>query len=939
MHRTRVIVVALLGLAACAEPPALSQTESADQTRAEIYVRGAVNPGGRPGDDVTGDGSEDAPYRTLQRAIADVPLELANTRYVIDCTGADLQEVGPGGLALPAVRSTQGVVAVPGVGQEGALTLRADLAELTAPAGAPGPPIAASDLIGLGDVGVWSIDPAHGLASVRVGRPDPADPLRLIPKAWTPDRWKGTYLTGAPGQVAIVVGNTADTLTLATARALDPPLRFARTTCELRNSTGGASAPTLLARGMTGSLVLSGLRVTVANAFSVGLQVDAAALVRVRASELDGVWAQSGSSSLASVRVRGGVVMPPWPSKNVGRHVRRTGGTYSITDSFLEDVQFFHGGTTNLSGSIQIVNSVLDRCAHVGENVAEEGYSGNWEIQQSWLRGTRGHGFAAPAAQRSYLFHVRIDDSVGDAVRADGPGYLALMHVTGSGNGGVGVRAINGGSVRIADPPARTSVVGAGGELRVGARPGRSWMGFRTEAPAYSEADFAPDTGDGSRIWEEPSCCGLWTLWGQGDHHEFASNHAVAIGGGGDVVLGGQTASSTLTFAGEVALPAGGGWDGFVIKRGPTGAARWARRFAEVVTAVAVVTADGSDRVVAVGSYVGATDLGGGPLPIVGGYDAMVVMLDADGHHLWSTGFGAAGYDRPAAVAIDPAGDVLVVHNTDWNPYGTTGAMTLTKLAGATGAIVWQRPVPSVGGSAGFDLATGPDGDVYLVGSFGNPGGGSLDLGGVTLTSTWFRRGFVARLAGATGAARWAQAIDDSTHSDLYAVAVAGNAVFVGGASRGWATLAGGPPVAVGGEFDFFLARLTAASGAHVWSHAHGGAAYEQVFDLALDPDGAVVATGTLGSAGADFGGGALAFAPSSSDVVVARYDQGTGAYRAAISRGGSGDDVGVGVAIDPRTRNVIVAGYASGGFDVGDGWGGDALGAYGVFVADIGRL
>ena len=41
--------------------------------------------------------------------------------------------------------------------------------------------------------------------------------------------------------------------------------------------------------------------------------------------------------------------------------------------------------------------------------------------------------------------------------------------------------------------------------------------------------------------------------------------------------------------------------------------------------------------------------------------------------------------------------------------------------------------------------------------------------------SSSFRRGFVARLAGATGAARWAQAIDDSTHSDLYAVAVAGN--------------------------------------------------------------------------------------------------------------------------------------------------------------------
>ena len=936
MHLTRAIIAAAVGLAACAEPPELTSTESADQTRAVIYVRGAASAEGNPGNDVTGDGSVGAPYLTLRRAIADVPLELANTRYVIDCTGADLQEVGPSGLALPPFRSTQGVVSVPGVGTEGALTLRADLRALTAADVAPAP---ASELINAGDVGVWSTDRSHGLAAVRVSSPDPTDPDRLIPKAWAPDRWKGTYLTGGPGQVAIVIGNTADTLTLATARTLDQPLRFARTTCEVRNSSGGASDPTILARGMTGALVVSGLRVTVANTYSVGLQVDAAAMVRVRASELDGMWVQSGSPTVASARIRGHVAMPPWPSKNVGRHLRRTGGTYSITDSFLEDVQFFHGGTTNLSGSIQIATSVLDRCAHIGENVAEEGYSGNWEIQHSWLRGTRGHGFAAPAAQRSYLFHVRIDDAVGDAITADGPGYLALMHVTGSGNAGYGLRAINGGTARITDPPDRTLVRGARGDLQVGARPARSWLGFRTEAPAYSEADFAPDTGDGSRVWEEPSCCGLWTVWGQGDHHEFVSNHAVAIGARGDVVVGGQTASSTLTFAGEVALPTGGGWDGFVIKRGPTGVARWAKRFAEVVTAVAVITADPSDRVVVVGSYVGATDLGGGALPVLGGYDAMVVMLDADGRHLWSTGFGTTGYDRPAAVAVDPAGDVLVVHNSDWNPYGTTGAMTLTKLAGATGAILWQKAVPGVGGSAGFDVAAGADGDVYLVGSFGNPGGGSLDLGGVTLTSTWFRRGFVARLAGATGAARWAQAIDNSTHSDLSAVAVAGDAVFVGGTSRGPATLAGGPPVAVGGEYDVFLARLTAASGAHVWSRAHGGVGHEAANDLALDPDGAVVATGALGTAGVDFGGGALGFTPSPADLVVARYDQRTGAYRAAISRGGSGDDVGVGVAVDPRTRNVVVAGYASGGFDVGDGWGGDALGAYGVFVTNLGRL
>ena len=68
--------------------------------------------------------------------------------------------------------------------------------------------------------------------------------------------------------------------------------------------------------------------------------------------------------------------------------------------------------------------------------------------------------------------------------------------------------------------------------------------------------------------------------------------------------------------------------------------------------------------------------------------------------------------------------------------------------------------------------------------------------------------------------------------------------------------------------------------------------------------------------------------------AAVASAGGAAGAVQVGLVLGGR-----VGVAIDPRTRNVIVAGYASGGFDVGDGWGGDALGAYGVFVADIGRL
>jgi hypothetical protein len=178
--------------------------------------------------------------------------------------------------------------------------------------------------------------------------------------------------------------------------------------------------------------------------------------------------------------------------------------------------------------------------------------------------------------------------------------------------------------------------------------------------------------------------------------------------------------------------------------------------------------------------------------------------------------------------------------------------------------------------------------------------------------------------------------IQNSNQSDLDAVVVAGGAVFVCGASRGAATL-GGPAVAVGGEYDVFVARLAASDGAHVWSHAHGGAPADACADIGLDGVGAVTVTGSIGSS-ASFGGAALPFV-GGGDLVVARYAAGDGAHLGSRSFGGSGDDAGFGVAVDPVTGNVHLAGHSSGAIDFGDGLAADPLGGYGFFVANIGAL
>ena len=905
--------VLAVAVAACAGPPELGDTESLDQQRLVIYVRDA-NPGGAPGSDATGDGSLAAPYRTVRRALADGPLDVLNTRYVVDCTDAGVEDVGPDGLFVPPIRASGGLTSMPSplphpiYDFEGVLTIRAlPHREHTIAAGEPV---------------VQRHQPDTGLLQVQVpGR------------TWAVDQWKGMLVSGAGrGEYGVIAGNSADELLItwsAYEAVFTPPIAIESPSCGLRYGGTSPSKSALVVRGMTGSLVLAGLRLAVAPATGVALAYTGPVIPRFEGLDLDG--ATGGGTYLGS-HVRGSGLLPPWPSKLAGRTLRRIGSTFVFNNSFLEDVQFFHGGAAAVDGAIQIGSTVLDRCAHVGENIAEEGYSGDWEIQGSWLRGTRGDGFRAPAAQRSYVYHTRIDGAVGDAVVADGPGYAELMDVSGSGSAGFGVRAVNGGQVRLIDR--NTEVTGAAGELRVGARAPRRWIDFRTLPPAYSEADFAPDTGDGSRLWQLDACCGLWTVWGAGASYDVTFPHGVAVTPDGGVVAVGMTASPTLTFAGGPGLPALDGWDGFVVARNPDGTARWARRFGDAATAVAA-TADGG--AVIVGRYGGPVSVGGAPLPAMGWLDGFATRVDAGGRHLWSVGLGGPTDDTAAAVAIDPAGDVVVVVNTDWSPWNSAGTVALYKLAGATGAELWRKPLIGTG-AAGFDVATGADGDVYLAGAMGNTSGGSLDFGGGVLTSGWCRRGFVARLRGSDGGFRWAQAIDDSLHSDLNAVEVRGDAVFVAGASRGWARIGGGPPVAVGGEYDFFVARLDAATGAHRWSHAHGGPGYEIANDLALAHDGTLVVVGSVGSPGVSFGGGPVAFgAPY--DLVVARYDQATGAHRASLSRGGNGgDDVATGVAVDPRTGNVILAGYASSNFDLGDGFAGDPLGSYGAFVADFGR-
>ena len=909
-------LAAVLVLGACVVDPMLDQ-----EITQGLSMRIVLNVRSTPeASDTTGDGSSGAPYRTIRKAVSAIPLDLIGTRYVIDCTGLGLEEVPFEGLSLPPIRSADGLVRVddpvehPAFEYEGAVTIRATPAVV--------------EQIAASEVAAYYRDPINSLRTITI-----------TGRNWAPDQWKGKLLFGATrGQIAVVAGNTATTLQTTYPGELTPPIQIAAPSCELRNSNATSARPTLAVRGMTGSLVFAGLRLSHANGFIPALQLNSEIVGRYHSCDIDAISVVGGGAPplFVGTRIQGGAPLPPWPPIGSGRRMTRAVSAYSFANSLIQDVAFATSGGG--SGFATISTSIVDGCAYLGEN-PNEGYDGAWLIKDAYIKNARTDGFHAGGGSPHWLKRVRIDGSVGDAVNAYGAGPVVLQRVVGTGSQGHGIRARNGAQVSV---DLRSTVAGVLGDLRVGSRATRSFFHFRSEPVALNEVDLAPGTGDASRVWQDgATCCGVWSQRSAGDSHEFASMHSVRVDGAGDVVFVGRTASSTLSFPGGAAMPSLGSYDGFVTKLSSTGAPRWSRRVGggaiDMAHAIAV---DAADNVIVAGAYTGAVNMGGAPLPVAGNYEAFVLKLDRQGNHVWSTGLATAGADHAYGVTVDAAGDVFVIGAIDWNPYSAAGDgnITLSKLSGASGAVVWSKTFVTSGGDAGFDVATDAAGNPFIVGVFGNPSGGSIDLGGTTLSSTGVRKGFVAKLDGGNGAHIWSRAVENSTHSDLNAVEVSGAAVFVGGASRGAATLAGGPPVSVGGEYDFFVARLAAGDGAHVWSRSFGGSGQEDCQDLAVDGAGDLIATGRLGSAAVNPGGGPLPYALAS-DVVVARYAGATGVHVASASFGDSGDEVGYGVAVRVATGNVHLVGHTSGALDFGEANLADPLAQFGYFVANVGQL
>ncbi|MGZ8840218.1 MAG: SBBP repeat-containing protein [Candidatus Aminicenantales bacterium] len=289
----------------------------------------------------------------------------------------------------------------------------------------------------------------------------------------------------------------------------------------------------------------------------------------------------------------------------------------------------------------------------------------------------------------------------------------------------------------------------------------------------------------------------------------------------------------------------------------------------------------------------------GSPLnPFGGGYDVFVAKLDANGSLLWNTFLGGPDNDIGYGIAVDTNGNVYIngFSKTTWDspilPYSALEDGFVAKLA-ANGSLLWNTFL----GGPGYDRGQGrivvdADGNSYVTGqsnaSWGTP---------VTpYAGGW--DGYAAKLD-TNGSLQWSTFVGGS--SNEYGLGIA--------LDKDGNPYVSGYNYAVGGVQDAFVARLN-AGGSLQWNTPFGGPGWDMGSDIVVDGSGNSCVAGRSGAA---WGTPVNPFA-GGDDVLVAKLDA-NGSLLWHTFLGGSGNDIGSGIALDAR-GNVYVTG------DSGTTWG-----------------
>jgi hypothetical protein len=429
-------------------------------------------------------------------------------------------------------------------------------------------------------------------------------------------------------------------------------------------------------------------------------------------------------------------------------------------------------------------------------------------------------------------------------------------------------------------PPPDTWEVDQGGRRR------RVPCGFRLVGPSAFGFE-APRWNRSLPLVVDPLLIDATTLGGNGDDEALA----VDAGGGSSPTIAGLTSSADFPATlGAYSTTAGGGADVFVARfTGGTMALSFATfiggTFDDVAYALAV---DGAGAITVAGRTGSAnfpTTAGAFDTTFNGGlFDAFVLRLAPAGDALaYATLLGGSNDDYAFDLALDATDAATVAGHTHSADFPATPGSFDGTMGGVSDAYVLR--LDASGATLAWAAFLGGGGEDYAFGIGLDASGGAV-------------------VAGRTGSADFpvtAGAFDGSFN---------------------------------GGVWDAFLVRVGSDGATLAFATYLGGVADDLASDVVLDAAGAAVISGWTASA--DFPATAGAFDAThngGTDAFVARLAPAAGPLAFATFVGGTGDDLGYGIAVD-ATGAPVLAGQTlsadfpvtAGAFDATYGGAGDAF-------------
>ena len=318
----------------------------------------------------------------------------------------------------------------------------------------------------------------------------------------------------------------------------------------------------------------------------------------------------------------------------------------------------------------------------------------------------------------------------------------------------------------------------------------------------------------------------------------------------------------------------------------------WDHGFGDALDqSVTAVTTDPSSTVYTLVNLAGTVDFGCGPLTSAGSVDVALAKYDSGGACLWSKRFGDASSQSGVAARADATGIVIAAtFSGSIDPGGGTPDVVLgssdivVARFDSSGAEVWNTK----GGGTATDTATGlaldSAGNTLVIGSTA----GTFAMGSVGLTSVGGDDGFVIQL-NSTGNPQWLHAFSGAGEQQPHGVASdSSNNVIVAGLYAQSMDLGTGPLTSQGMN-DIFLAKFDSA-GNTVWAESFGAAGNDIGYAVAVDSANDIWMCGSY-SGTVSFGGVTLT-SHAASDNFVVRLDSAGHVLWAIDPYSGSGTGV-----------------------------------------------